>query len=302
MAENETIIERELAMLATAEAATEKLRQMVHGDESTVVQVDSGPLPSLRKWQADSADFLASAVKEDQLQAALKTQSEEIIRSRLGEQILNKVNENRSWIYPWGGRGVTVLGDSISHMAFSREAFKSNWTNILKRCINAEFDKSSYGFVSLLPTLGSGATLSREIHSVTRTGAWTELTTSDCEWSLSGFALQSSTVGDTLDIVVPTFQRHFGVWYHSFVGGGRFEVYVNDELKATVSTDGTAGSTRTSGLNIGRLDMIDNGKGACKLGRKLTVTGTFYSCDFLGDCMKELGDADVIEASKLTCR
>ena len=45
-----------------------------------------------------------------------------------------------------------------------------------------------------------------------------------------------------------------------------------------------------------------NGKGACKLGRKLTVTGTFYSCDFLGDCMKELGDADVIEASKLTCR
>lgn len=45
-----------------------------------------------------------------------------------------------------------------------------------------------------------------------------------------------------------------------------------------------------------------NGKGACKLGKKLTVTGTFYSCDFLGDCMKELGDADVIEASKLTCR
>lgn len=45
-----------------------------------------------------------------------------------------------------------------------------------------------------------------------------------------------------------------------------------------------------------------NGKGACKLGRTITVTGTFYSCDFLGDCMKELGDADVIEASKLTCR
>lgn len=47
-----------------------------------------------------------------------------------------------------------------------------------------------------------------------------------------------------------------------------------------------------------------NGKGACKLGRKLTVTGTFYSCDadFSGSCMKELGDPDVIEASKLSCR
>lgn len=47
-----------------------------------------------------------------------------------------------------------------------------------------------------------------------------------------------------------------------------------------------------------------NGKGACKLGRTLTVTGTFYSCDadFTGSCMKELGDADVIEATKLSCR
>jgi hypothetical protein len=45
-----------------------------------------------------------------------------------------------------------------------------------------------------------------------------------------------------------------------------------------------------------------NGKGACKLGRTLTVTGTFYACDFLGDCMKELGDMDAIEASKVTCK
>ncbi|PBK04002.1 hypothetical protein CNQ84_11660 [Pseudomonas abyssi] len=190
-------------------------------------------------------------------------------RARFGEALLNKINENRSWIYPWGGRGITVLGDSISHMAFSRDAFKNNWTNILKRCVNAEFDKSSYGFVSLLPTLGSGATLSKEIHTVTRTGAWTELTTSDCEWSLSGFALESSTTGDTLDVVVPSFQRHFGVWYHSFAGGGTFEIYVNDVLQATVSTDGTAGSTRTSGLNLGRLDLLDNGKGACKITLKV---------------------------------
>lgn len=45
-----------------------------------------------------------------------------------------------------------------------------------------------------------------------------------------------------------------------------------------------------------------NGKGACKIGRKLTATGVFYSCNFLGDCMKEIGDADVIEASKISCR
>lgn len=45
-------------------------------------------------------------------------------------------------------------------------------------------------------------------------------------------------------------------------------------------------------------------KGACKLGRKLTVTGTFYSCDadWSGSCMKELGDPDIIEATKVSCR
>lgn len=187
--------------------------------------------------------------------------------------LLNKINENRNWIHPWGGRGVSILGDSISHMAFSRDAYRNNWTNILKRCINAEFDTSSYGFVSLLATLGSGGTLSKEIHSVTRSGTWAELTLDQCEWSVSGFALESSEAASELVVSVPTFQRFFGVWYHSFVGGGSFEIYVNGVLKATVNTNGSEGSTRTSALNIGALAMADGGKGACAITLKV-ISGT----------------------------
>jgi len=70
MADNETIIERELAMLATAEASTEKLRQIVHGDENTEVVVDSGVLPTLKKWMKDSAAFLTDIVQKGDLQGA----------------------------------------------------------------------------------------------------------------------------------------------------------------------------------------------------------------------------------------
>lgn len=187
--------------------------------------------------------------------------------------LLNKINENRNWIYPWGGRGVVILGDSISHMAFSRDVYRNNWTNILKRCINAEFDTSSYGFVSLLATLGSGGTLSREIHAVIRTGSWAELTLDQCEWSVSGFALQSSVAASELIVNVPTFQRFFGVWYHSFSGGGAFEIYVNGVLKATINTNGSEGATRTSAQNIGALAMEDGGKGSCIITLKV-ISGT----------------------------
>jgi hypothetical protein len=46
----------------------------------------------------------------------------------------------------------------------------------------------------------------------------------------------------------------------------------------------------------------NNGKGACKIGRTLTATGTFYVCDMISECFKEFGDMDAIDASRITCR
>lgn len=63
MANNETIPEREEAMVTMAEAAAEKLHQMVHSDAVTEIETESGPLPSLAKWQADASDFFSSSAE-----------------------------------------------------------------------------------------------------------------------------------------------------------------------------------------------------------------------------------------------
>ncbi len=63
MANNETIVEREEAMLVMGEAAVEKIREMVHGDRNTVVETDTGPVPSLKKWQADAGGFFEAAAE-----------------------------------------------------------------------------------------------------------------------------------------------------------------------------------------------------------------------------------------------
>jgi hypothetical protein len=51
------------------------------------------------------------------------------------------------------------------------------------------------------------------------------------------------------------------------------------------------------------LVQADNdAKGACKTGKTLTATGTFYLCDWLSECYDEDTDMDAIEASRISCR
>jgi hypothetical protein len=45
-----------------------------------------------------------------------------------------------------------------------------------------------------------------------------------------------------------------------------------------------------------------NGNGACKLGRTLTATGTYYLCDPGDGCFKDIGDMDMMDANKISCR
>ena len=56
MANNETIAEREEAMVLMAEASAEIFRKVAHGDEQTDVLTDSGPVPSLAKQARLSAE------------------------------------------------------------------------------------------------------------------------------------------------------------------------------------------------------------------------------------------------------
>ena len=61
MANNETIPEREEALVSQAEADVSLLHQMVHGGKYVEVPTNGGPVPSVAKWQNDSSEFFADA-------------------------------------------------------------------------------------------------------------------------------------------------------------------------------------------------------------------------------------------------
>ncbi|MEB3437903.1 hypothetical protein U8291_12800 [Pseudomonas sp. A2] len=60
MANNETIPEREEAMVVKGEAAAEKLHQFIHGDDQTDVQTESGAVPTIAKQAKTVFDYLTS--------------------------------------------------------------------------------------------------------------------------------------------------------------------------------------------------------------------------------------------------
>ena len=70
MANNETIVEREEAMVAAGEAATAKLHEFVNGDSVTDVVTDSGPVPTLAKQARLYTEAIPDAVVELSARAA----------------------------------------------------------------------------------------------------------------------------------------------------------------------------------------------------------------------------------------
>ena len=50
------------------------------------------------------------------------------------------------------------------------------------------------------------------------------------------------------------------------------------------------------------IESKGNDGGACKVGRKITATGKFYSCEADIMCDFELGDPDVMEGAKVSCQ
>ena len=164
----------------------------------------------------------------------------------------------------WGGYGINILGDSISHGAFSRDIYRNNWTNILKRCLNAEYGEQNYGFTSIVAGLGSGGTLSYEIHKVTRGAGWTAIQGTDAAFAISGGAFKSTTSGSIITVVVPTFMKKFGVWFNRVEGGGSFNIEVNGVVVDTVNTDAAGGAAGGYFLQDG-FDLPDGGYGTATI-------------------------------------
>ena len=205
--------------------------------------------------------------------------SRELSQANRGAETTLKLQaEDSRYSVPSGLNGaIVVLSDSIGHGAFQGNLYQDGWVNILKRMLNAETGSKSYGFTPLL-SLGSGPTLSREVHDVNFSGTWVPAeSTTGGENILQGLSYTSTTAGAYIEAICPTFQRQIRVWYVSKVGGGTFSYSLNGGAATNVDTSDTA-------TNVWRsitIPMNDNGAGQCTIrltvvSGSVTLTGVGY--------------------------
>lgn len=206
--------------------------------------------------------------------------------NRGAEITLKAKAEDSRYSVPVGlNKAIVVLGDSISHGAFVGNSYHNGWVNILKRMLNAETGGKGYGFAPML-TIGSGATLTKEVHDVSVSGSWVgKESTTGGEDILQGLSFTSSTAGDYIQFSVPTFQQYVRLWYVEDVGAGTFSYAVNGGAATNVNTSAASRNVAKSVL----IPMNDNGAGAFTV--KLTVvSGSVTLCGISYETPPNAGD------------
>lgn len=188
--------------------------------------------------------------------------------------------EDERYPPPEGLNGINIIGDSISHGAYAGDLYRNNWPDVLKRMFSAEFGEVGYGF-SPFHGLGSGSELSLPVHDITWSGSWSSIYwINGGEDVIQGLSFVSSTVGDSIEIVCPTFQKQVKVWYIADTDGGEFGVSSNGGAVYTVST---SAASRQNYKSVNSA-MNDDGTGKFTLkieniSGKITICGVSYSDD-----------------------
>lgn len=228
------------------------------------------------------SDFTAVKLTENEIIAGIKTFTSSPIvptpttgtqaankayvdQSVLTKDFLAKVKTNQPTSNPIFGavKGINILGDSITHGAFALNSFNHSWGRIFQKMANVDLQSKSYGVINFL-SLGSGATETRDIHSVSFSGSWNASV--NCLKTLIGVALSNSSVGDEINITIPSFQSNANLNYIKSTTGGTFELYINNTLHSTTNTAGTLNPYAFVSFPV-----TDNGKGQCNIKIKATV-------------------------------
>jgi lysophospholipase L1-like esterase len=177
---------------------------------------------------------------------------------------------------------INILGDSISHGAFALNLFTNSWVNILKRMFNAENeqlatsgygDSSSYGFTPWF-NVGSGVTLSSDIHTSNNISGFTTLVNENATNSPSGSLLRSTASGGIIDFTVPTFQGKMRIYYIKQAGGGSFTIVPVSINVTEGSALATVDTSVGTGVGYVDVDITDNTRGNFRYRVKSTTSGT----------------------------
>lgn len=129
---------------------------------------------------------------------------------------------------------ISVIGDSISHGAGSLDSPNNSWTGILRKMLQVEYNTTNYGYVNFgLPEATHGV-FDNDAISIIRTGSWIEKNPDGSY--IGGYATESSTTGDLLNITVKKASKFIALWYEIASDGGIITVAVNGNSLGTIDT------------------------------------------------------------------
>lgn len=184
----------------------------------------------------------------------------------------NLLTSNLHLINDWG-QGIVNIGDSISHGAYSGNAYSKHWTYALARAIKAQFGCDAIGEFPMesLYNVQSEYTTD-QLASVVFSSGWGGTSSNPspynypvgrfgtaCSDSVNGKTYYSETSGATIQLTVPSIAKVMTLKYTQMPSGGSFTVHVNGVLKLTVATAGSL----LNNVNTNNIPLDDNGKGEC---------------------------------------
>jgi lysophospholipase L1-like esterase len=169
------------------------------------------------------------------------------------------------------GKGVVVLGDSISAGAYFGNAHTQGWPNLLAKAINHQFGSRNLGAMPM-DSLYNVVTAynTDQLHAVTWVGDWGARVASPPPYdfpvgnvgiaagsAVNGKTVTSSASGAYVEIVVPSMNALALIYYVGRPGGGTFNVTVNGVAAPALNTADTAVLYN----KIHAINTPDNGQG-----------------------------------------
>ncbi len=238
---------------------------------SQLVQTDHNELTNRNATGSHPASSISTTSGEtvEEFTERVGQTVESLTNLSFSDASLINVNTKRTPNMEWGGKGVCILGDSITHGAYSIDIARNNWHSILRRAFMLENEASNYGFVTAVPSIGVGGDLSTDIHEVTVSG-FSGQSGADASDSMSGWWYATGTTGATITFLVPAFQKQVAVIYQAAPGNGNFTVSINGNVTSTVDSSVGSGGFFKGGIS----QLQDRGDGFCEVVVTTISSGT----------------------------
>lgn len=229
-------------------------------------------------------DELAPVLNEelDNVNSSLAENANDIINGTTRQALTPKMGTAYTKYNPFGIPCIPILGDSISHGAHSLDIFNDSYVGILRKMLNFEYNTDNIGFVTCVDkfTIDGGSTYEQNIHTILSNTGWT-LVNAATSKALNAAHYSATVDGSEIVYSMPTMQKSFALTYRRFNGGGTFEVYINDILQYTKSTD--SGDATDTFFNLtASIPLSDNGTGSATIkikkvsGGEVDFSGMYY--------------------------